>query len=112
MANNLHELRETKISLVLPDYINYVKTDSVAVGDLYFDDSSREVVWDLGRLPASVSLTDASFTISLAPQESDRDKILVISSGAKVSAIDTITREKIESKAGPKTTKLEDDDIA
>ncbi|MDD2353805.1 MAG: hypothetical protein PHH52_02095 [Patescibacteria group bacterium] len=112
LANNLHELRETKISLVLPDYINYVKTDSVAVGDLYFDDSSREVVWDLGRLPASVSLTDASFTISLAPQESDRDKILVISSGAKVSAIDTITREKIESKAGPKTTKLEDDDIA
>lgn len=112
LANNLHELRDTRVSLVLPDYINYVKTDSVAVGDLYFDDGSREIIWELGRLPASVGLTSTSFTIALEPQESDRDKILVLSSGAQASAIDTVTREKIESKASPKTTKLEDDDIA
>jgi uncharacterized repeat protein (TIGR01451 family) len=112
LKNNLHELKQTEVKLALPKNISWLNYDSVSVGDLYFDQDKREVIWSIGRLPASVYQTEASFSISLTPQESDRDKILVLSPGASSSAIDTETKQEISAKSGPKTTKLEDDDIA
>lgn len=112
LQNNLHELRDTKVSLELPEYVSYEKSNSVSVGNMFFNDDQRMVIWDVGRLPASVFEAEASFTISITPKEDDRNKILVISTGAKAEAIDTSTKQEIKNKSGPKTTKLEDDEIA
>jgi uncharacterized repeat protein (TIGR01451 family) len=112
LENSLHELRDARVSLSLPSYVSYVSLAQVDVGDIYYSEESHEVIWEAGRLPASVGTTLASFVISIEPVESDRNKILVLSSGAEVKAIDTFTKETIESTSGPKTTKLEDDDIA
>ena len=112
LQNNLHEIRETEVSLILPDYVNWDNFNSVSVGNLYYNESSREVVWEAGRLPAAIDQAEAYFSISLTPQVSDLNKILVLSSGATVKAIDTETKEEISSKSNAKTTKLEDDEIA
>ena len=73
---------------------------------------TRQVVWEIGLLPVSVYQASAEFGINLTPSENDRNKILILSSGATVSATDSETKSTIVIKSGPKTTKLEDDEIA
>lgn len=112
IENSIHEIKDTKVSLVLPLYLNYLGVNSLSVGSLDYNEESRELIWDLGKVPVSVLSSEASFTISLIPNENDRNKILVLSPGASASAFDVITKEIVLSKSGAKTTKLEDDDIA
>ena len=112
VKNNLHELSDTSVVLPLPSYINWENSNTTNVGSLSFDATNHQVVWEIGRLPLSVYRADAEFSLSLTPAESDRNKILVISPGSSVSAMDTETKDTIIKKLGAKTTKLEDDDIA
>ncbi len=112
LENSLHEIKNTKVSLSLPSYLDYVSSNFISVGSLYYEEDSSELIWDLGKIPLSVSNIEASFTISLKPNENDLNKILVLSPGATATAFDTVTKENITTKSGAKTTKLEDDDIA
>lgn len=112
IENSIHEIKDTRVSLVLPPYLNYLGINSLSVGSLDYNEESRELLWDLGKVPVSVLSSEASFTISLVPSVNDINKILVLSPGASASAFDTITKETVVSKSGAKTTKLEDDDIA
>jgi len=112
VKNNLHELNETRAVFSLPSYVAWDDKASTNVGSLYYDANSRQVIWEIGRLPVSVYRADAEFGISLMPSEADRNKILVLSAGSLVSATDTETLATISRQTTPKTTKLEDDDIA
>lgn len=112
VKNNLHELTDARAVFTLPSYLSWDEKSLTNVGNLYYDDTSRQVIWEIGRLPVSVYRADAEFGISLMPLASDQNKILVLSSGSIVSAMDTETKDTIMKKTEPKTTKLEDDDIA
>lgn len=112
LNNNIHELSETRVTLALPAYVSWDGDYRTNVGNLYYDDLSRQVVWEIGRLPLSVYRVDAEFSIGLVPTVGDQGKILVLSPGAVASAMDTETKAVINYKSSPKTTKLEDDDIA
>ncbi|NCN22077.1 hypothetical protein GW758_01745 [Candidatus Falkowbacteria bacterium] len=112
IENNLHELRELKATFNLPAYVNFTGRQELEVGSLYYDDDLRQVVWEIGLLPTSKYLLQGSFYLSVTPTDNDRDKILVLSPGSIVSAIDTETGGVILSKTEPKTSRLEDDDIA
>ncbi|MCX6797688.1 MAG: hypothetical protein NTX66_00490, partial [Candidatus Falkowbacteria bacterium] len=43
VTNDLHELSDTKVSLVLPNYVNFEEKSSVNVGSLIYDNSSRQI---------------------------------------------------------------------
>jgi hypothetical protein len=112
VTNNLHELRDTKVVLPLPAYVSFADKVTTKLGRLYYDEASRQIIWEIGLLPVSTYQTEASFDLSISPTDSDHDKILILSPGSVVSALDTETQGTISRKIGPKTTKLEDDDIA
>ncbi len=112
VKNNLHELAGTSVTMTLPPYVAYNNNASTNVGSVTYDAASRQVTWYIGRLPVSVYSVGAYFNISLTPAAADKNKILVLSPGSIVSAQDTETKAMIIKKVDPKTTKLEDDDIA
>ena len=112
VKNNLHELSNANVIMVLPPYVSFNNTNNADLGALNYDPVSRQVTWTIGRMPVSVYQANAAFTISVTPTENDRNKILVLSPGSTVSALDTETQATITQKSAPKTTKLEDDDIA
>jgi len=112
VKNNLHELTDARAIIALPSYVVWDNDNTTNVGSIYYNNATHRVIWEIGRLPVSVYRVDAEFGISLTPTESDRNRILVLSPGAVVSATDTETKETITAKTGAKTTKLEDDDIA
>ncbi len=112
LTNSLHELKDLKIVSRLPDYVSWAGKVNVSVGEISFDDDKHEIEWNIGRLPITVFETEAEFSISIKPEEDNRNKIMVIMTGSKVTATDRETDFDIELKTKAKTTKLEDDDIA
>lgn len=112
IENNLHELSDTKVISKLPDYVSFNDGIQISTGNLIFDSASHSVIWNIGILPVSTYKAQAEFNISVTPNESQRNSLLVLLSGSNVSAIDSDTKSVIDKKINSKTTKLEDDDIA
>ncbi len=112
IENNLHELKGVKVSTQLPDYVNFKEVRSSSQGNLSFDPVTRSVVWDLGDLPISVYQAGTQFDVSLLPSAAQRNSLLVILRGAGAQALDADTGAILTAASSPKTTKLEDDDIA
>jgi hypothetical protein len=112
VKNNLHELTDTRVVLNLPSYVSWGGNNNTKVGSLYYNKAAHQVVWAIGRLPLSVAQSEASFNVSITPLEANKNKILVLSPGTTVSAMDGVTMAIINKTTSPKTTKLEDDNIA
>lgn len=112
LNNTLHELDKTKVALTLPPNTSFEGRVKVQAGSIYYDQALNQVVWDLGRVPLSVASISGEFNLSLIPVVSDLNKILIISPGSTVSAIDLENNSEIKLNTAPKTSKLEDDDIA
>ena len=112
LNNNLHELRDVQISSILPEGVWWDEKNRTSVGNISYEEDTKKVIWQIGRLPITVFRADAEFNISITPREEDRNKIMVLSTGAKTEAVDDKTGDTIERITSAKTTKLEDDDIA
>jgi hypothetical protein len=112
VVNNLHELKDLEIEVKLPENVEWNNKVRASVGTIDYISEERKVVWDIGRLPVSVYRADGEFNIAITPESEDVDKILVLMPGSKATAVDTVTDEDIEVSVKPKTTKLEDDEIA
>jgi len=112
VKNNLHELTDSRVIFDLPSNVSWDNNSNTNVGNLSYNENTRQITWEIGRLPVSVYRADAEFSISVTPDENDKNKILILSTGSTISATDTETKNTITKKTGAKTTKLEDDDIA
>lgn len=112
VKNNLHELKGASAIFSLPAGVEWDGRSYTNVGTLSYDGAKRQIIWQIGRLPVSVYRADAEFSLGLTPAVTDRDKILVLSPGSTLTAIDTETGADIIRQSSAKTTKLEDDDIA
>lgn len=112
LTNNLHELNNLQAEYLLPSYVTFDERVKTSVGSLNYDSSNHKILWQVGRLPLTVGSASAEFNIAITPNESDRNKIMVLSDGINISALDTETQEIISQKGRAQTTKLEDDDIA
>ncbi len=112
IGNNLHELEDIEISLNLPPYVAWSSRLQSNIGNLSYDEDENKVVWQIDSLPLSIHRADAEFNLSFTPTEEDKDKILIISPGVNVSAKDLVTGGEIQFKTSPKTSRLEDDEIA
>ncbi|MFA5420499.1 MAG: hypothetical protein WC280_00520 [Patescibacteria group bacterium] len=112
MENSLHELRDVKAELYLPDYVMWADNSNVSAGNIYYDLVDHKVVWNLDRLPTSINNVDVSFDISIIPTDFEYNKILILSTGSSFEARDLETGAIINKKTGIKTSKLEDDPIA
>jgi len=112
VKNNLHALKDTRVVLDLPPGVSWDDKNNTTVGNLIYNPETRQVIWEIGLLPVSVYQADAEFGISITPVDGDLNKILVLSPGSTVTANDEETKNLITKKTGPKTTKLEDDEIA
>jgi hypothetical protein len=112
IANNLHEINNLKVELSLPPYVVWDEKNISTLGTVAYTQEENKVVWDIGRLPVIYEEVKAEFSIKITPVEDDRNKVLVLLPGSKITALDTQTNTEINKVSKAKTTKLEDDDIA
>jgi hypothetical protein len=111
LGGNIHELADVRAESTLPGGVAFAGNASTNVGQITYDQSSGKVIWNIGRLPVIGESINAEFSISVTPGQPDANKIMVLSSGASVSGMDTETNTEIKSASKAKTTALEDDEI-
>ncbi len=112
LKNTLHELRDVELRLELPDYVMWDDNFRLEAGNISFDYDKNEVLWTIGRWPLGIDEIEISFNVSVIPGEEEYDKIMVLSAGSELEALDSETKGIITKKTKVKTTKLEDDSIA
>ena len=112
LDNNLHELNDVRTEYALPAYVSFEGREEASSGSISYNGDSKRVVWQIDKWDNKNYYQTASFYVSLTPRNDDRNKIMVLTNGAAVSAADVDTQETINLKSQPKTTRLEDDDIA
>jgi len=111
IQNTIHELDQLEVRVKLPTYVNWDGKELASVGNVKFDQGTNEVIWSIGRLPASVHEATAEFSMGITPVTNDKNKILILLPGSKVSALDGETNSNINLTSKAQTTKLSGDDI-
>jgi uncharacterized repeat protein (TIGR01451 family) len=109
LTNSLNELNNLKIETILPDYVEFDGRELADAGTVGFNQETRKVVWDIGKLKINNTEASAQFNVAFVPTSTDINKILVILQGTTVSADDAATKNKINKKSNPKTSRLDDD---
>lgn len=112
LTNNMHELKNLRVEAVLPDYAQWDNKNRASVGTLYFNEGTKKVIWNIGILPLSAIQIDAEFNIAVTPTEDQKNQVIVLLPGSKTEAVDSATESPIAIAGKPKTSKLEDDEIA
>jgi hypothetical protein len=114
LGNTLNEVENVEVTTTLPQGVNWTGQTTVTAGQkVIYNPNTREVRWVLNRLPAGAGKTflkpEASFEVAVTPQESDADKILVLTKTTTATAHDTFSDADLISTAKFVTTELDDD---
>jgi len=112
LKNSLHELKDLKVELALPQYVIWDNNFNVSAGSLDYDPLTNKVIFSISRWPVGIETVDINFSVSIIPTDSQYNKIIILSSGSSLSAIDAETNATIIKTTDVKTSKLEDDVIA
>jgi len=112
LGNNLHQLNNVSVAFNLPLGVEFDGQSRADNGSVYYDAQNRQIIWRLDTWPTNVYSLKAEFNIALTPQASDRNRIMILSTGSVATAIDSETQSQILKTVKAQTTKLDDDDIA
>lgn len=110
ITNSLHEISNIEIKAKLPAYITYEAGENLSVGNIY-KNQNNEIVWQIARIPASVTQSTADFKISLTPQTQDAAKILSLMQEGVLTATDSQTKGQITITFQGLTTNLDSDPL-
>ena len=109
--NSFHDLRDIEVVGELPDYVSWGGKNQSSIGEVSYDEETRQVRWHIDRLPANNHEATGEFSIGITPRSDQKNQIIVILSGSTVTAIDNVTQARLEFTAQAKTSRLEDDTI-
>jgi uncharacterized repeat protein (TIGR01451 family) len=109
LTNSLNELNNLKIETTLPEYVSFDAKNVSDLGSVSFDQASRKVTWDIGKLKIATTKASAQFNISVTPTSTDANKIIVLLNEATVTATDSSTNNEIKKSLKAKNSKLVDD---
>ena len=109
IVNSLHNTKDVSVKTVLPQNIKWTERMNTEIGDLKYNEESREIIWSISELPVKIKEAKADFEISVMPTEDDLNKILVLTNENFLTAIDTKTDSQISAKNKPLTSDLEFD---
>ncbi|MBN1325625.1 hypothetical protein JW977_01420 [Candidatus Falkowbacteria bacterium] len=110
LTNSLHEINNIKVQIKLPDYVNYAGNENISAGNLILGEQNQ-LIWQISRIPASVTKTTAEFEIAITPIISDANKIMTLINEIELSVIDSQTLDSIEKTITGLTTNLEADEL-
>ncbi len=110
LTNSLHEINGIEVKAKLPDNISFEGNQTLTSGNL-FKNQNNEIVWQIYRIPTSVSQTQAEFEISLTPKPEDAQKILTLLQDINLKATDSQTKGEISITVPGLTTNLDTDPL-
>ncbi len=79
------------------------------LGEIKFDEVTREVAWTLNRMPLDIKELGVNFEITVTPTETDKGKLLTLLLNTNLQARDVSTGGTISKTSGALTSNLDGD---
>jgi hypothetical protein len=115
VTNSSNEIENAKVTTFLPPYVTWLNhvAPSVERQSISYNETTREVVWDLGTLKSGLGIGVAnpkqvSFQIDALPSLSHVDENLNLTKDIILSGKDSFTGVKLNYKKSPLSTKISD----
>ena len=109
-SNTLHDADDILARTTLPDYVTWIARSNASVGDISYNNTTREVTWHISRLGAGSGET-ASFDIQYKARTEDLNKIIPVTNETTLSGKDTTTNKLINLRQTALTTNLDFDPV-
>jgi len=111
IKNSFHDLETVKVAVKLPEYAKWQEKSSLSGGSIRFDETSKQVIWELQNLSKAMGEATAEFSLNFKPTTSQRNQIIILLPMCEATATDVLTKSGIRRTSKVKTSKLEDDTI-
>ncbi|MEK7653129.1 MAG: hypothetical protein AAB358_01445 [Patescibacteria group bacterium] len=108
LLNNLHDIRDLKVTISLPKNVSWAGKENHNTGDLVFDARTNKVTWSISRLAKTAKGAEADFNVSIKPTAADEGKILILVSDSSLAAKDAETGADISKALKAITTAFND----
>lgn len=113
LSNSANSISKASVVSSLPSWVKFIGTSSPAFEDLNYNASTRELVWNVGRIQKGASITGApktvSFQVGFTPSLSQRGTVPVIINDATLTGHDDFANVDIRVSKSPLRTSLEGD---
>lgn len=106
--NSSNNVSNAVVKTTLPIYVKWLSMISPEGEDVTFNDSTGEVVWNVGRVVAGGS-RDAAFQISFTPSVSHINRVPLLTGDITISATDDFTKTEVSDKRPALTTYISGD---
>jgi uncharacterized repeat protein (TIGR01451 family) len=94
LTNSIHEVGFVKAEAVLPEGVDWTSESSVSAGDIYFDLESRQVSWQINKIPVGVDIPlVAKFKLKTSAESAGRRVKLL--ADLRLTATDNVTGSPI-----------------
>lgn len=112
LTKTLHELRGLKLTAVLPKNVAWPNSFEVSAGEISYTEATREVRWQLNRLPADITEATADFDLVLTPANLDAGRFAQLLGETRLEATDADINEPLLLIRPALTTDLQNDEGA
>ncbi len=110
VTNSSNDIRDTRVSIVLPTGIKYTGKVSPESETVRFNERTSEIVWELGSVAAgSAGTRELVFQVSTTPDPSLTGKAVDLVKSVTFTADDLFTNKEIRKETGTKNNYLEED---
>jgi len=113
LLNVANDVKNTKITTVLPPGIGWGNNSFTANGNISFSNITRTVIWDIGTIPANTGikapLYESIFQVSVRPALPDVGKTMLLLNKSECLGEDTFTGKILSAVSEAKTTSLPED---
>lgn len=114
ISNTLNPLGDVTVTSTLPDNVTWKGNTDVTHGSpLSYDAGTRKITWTISNVGVYAGLLrsapEASFDVSITPEESDIGRAVKLTTKAELRATDAFTGEELSLSDPAVTTELEND---
>lgn len=114
LTNTSNEVKNVKVKTTLSKNIIWTGKSSVSAGqNLIFDPNTREVIWEINRVPPHTGQLfaglEASFEVSATPNQEDLGLLLILTNKAELTATDDFTGAALAKSGEIITSELAND---
>ena len=109
ISGNLSRIDDISVKTKLPNKVYWSDKFNTEIGEVNYNEETKEVVWKINNLPSSTAKVSLDFEIGITPQKDDLNKIMVLCDKTSLEAIDKKTGSKLTAFYKALTTDLEND---
>ncbi|MFA5095598.1 MAG: hypothetical protein WC447_03010 [Candidatus Paceibacterota bacterium] len=113
LSNTANNISKAKVVSTLPPWVRFIGSFSPTTEDLTFNDSTKEIVWNIGGIPAGTGITGAdrevSFQIELTPSLSQVGTMPVLVNDTTLTGYDDFANVDVRVNKASLNTRLLND---